>query len=428
MKVLLISANTETINMPVLPLGLAWVDAALQEAGFETKSLNLMGTSDARSLLEKSIGEFQPDAIGISVRNIDDQSMNNARFMLDPVKALIDWCRALTDAPIILGGAGYSIFPAAALSFLGADMGVRGEGEIVFPELLRRINRHEPIDDIPGLYLPNRPPRLECRRIRNLSGLPLPRPGIHLSVPDALRKQEVWLPFQTRRGCPMNCSYCSTGSIEGQIIRKISPDHIVCALSEYVSAGYSKFFFVDNTFNLPPTHAEALCDRLIAENLNIRWRCILYPSKIFPRMIKKFARAGCVEVSFGFESGSDQILHQMNKRYRSQDIRQASAILSDHGIQQMGFLLLGGPGETHDTLLQSLSFAESLQLDAMKLTLGIRIYPETPLADTAENEGVISPADNLLLPKFYIRKGFDANRAKKTLDRWIKDRPNWFMQ
>lgn len=145
-------------------------------------------------------------------------------------------------------------------------------------------------------------------------------------------------------------------------------------------------------------------------------------------MIKKFARAGCVEVSFGFESGSDQILHQMNKRYRSQDIRQASAILSDHGIQQMGFLLLGGPGETHDTLLQSLSFAESLQLDAMKLTLGIRIYPETPLADTAENEGVISPADNLLLPKFYIRKGFDANRAKKTLDRWIKDRPNWFMQ
>jgi radical SAM superfamily enzyme YgiQ (UPF0313 family) len=226
----------------------------------------------------------------------------------------------------------------------------------------------------------------------------------------------------------MNCSYCSTGSIEGRIIRKISPDSVVRALSEYVSAGFTKFFFVDNTFNLPPTHAEALCDLLIAENLNIQWRCILYPSRIDPRLIEKFARAGCVEVSFGFESGSDQILRLMNKRYTLQDIRHSSEILSDHGIQQMGFLLLGGPGETQDSVLESLSFAGSLKLDALKVTLGIRIYPDTPLADTAIAEGVISPHDNLLMPRYYLRKGLDANRVKALIDLWIKDRPNWFMQ
>lgn len=428
MKILLISANTETVNMPVLPLGLACVDAALQEAGFETKSLNLMGKSDANSLLENATRDFQPDAIGISVRNIDDQSMYGTRFMLDPVKDIIAACKSFSDAPIILGGAGYSIFPNAALAYLNADMGIKGEGEAAFPELLRRVKRHDEIGDIPGLYLPHQPPRSEWRQIRYLSDVPLPRPGIHLSVPDALKKQDLWLPFQTRRGCPMNCSYCSTGAIEGRIIRKFSPDHIIRILSEYVDAGFKKFFFVDNTFNLPTSHAETLCDRLIAEKLNIKWRCIVYPSLLSNRLLEKLARAGCVEVSFGFESGSDKILRLMNKRYTSDDIRKASEMLSDQGIHRMGFLLLGGPGETRETVLESLAFADSLKLDSMKLTLGIRIYPHTNLADIARNEGIISSADNLLLPKFYFRKDLDPQWVKESVDLRIKDRPNWFMQ
>jgi radical SAM superfamily enzyme YgiQ (UPF0313 family) len=428
MKVLLISANTETINMPVLPLGLACVDAAVQNAGFETKTLNLMGKSDTQSLLENAIRDFQPEAIGISVRNIDDQSMTNTRFMLDPVKTMIGYCKGATDAPIILGGAGYSIFPEAALDYLGADMGIKGEGEIAFPELLRRLSCNADVADIPGVYLPNRPPRQECNRIKFLSDLALPRPRIHLSLPDAFKKADIWVPFQTRRGCPMNCSYCSTGSIEGRIIRKFPHDAAVRALAEYVSAGFTKFFFVDNTFNLPSTYAETLSDRIIDERLPIQWRCILYPLKIHPRLIEKFARAGCVEVSFGFESGSDQILRMMNKRYTAQDIRQASTILSDNGIHRMGFLLLGGPGETRETILESLSFADSLKLDSMKLTLGIRIYPDTTLSVIARKEGIIASDDPLLFPKFYIRKVLDAHWIKETLDRWIKDRPNWFMQ
>jgi radical SAM superfamily enzyme YgiQ (UPF0313 family) len=428
MKVLLISANTEAINMPVLPLGLACVDAALQEAGFETKSLNLMGKADAQSLLENTTRNFQPDAIGISVRNIDDQSMYNTRFMLDPVKKIIETCRMFSDAPIILCGAGYSIFPEAALAYLGADMGIKGEGEIAFPELLRRINRHAEIDDIPGVYLPHQPPKSEWRQIRYLSGVPLPRPGIHLYVPEALKKQDVWLPFQTRRGCPMNCSYCSTGAIEGRIIRKFTPDHVIRILAEYVDAGFKNFFFVDNTFNLPPTHAETLCDRLIAENLDIKWRCIIYPSRLSKRLIEKFARAGCVEVSFGFESGSNKILNLMNKRYTSGDIRKTSEMIANHGIHRMGFLLLGGPGETRETVLESLSFADSLKLNSMKITIGIRIYPNTPLADISRKEGLVTANDNLLLPRFYIRKDLDENWIRETVSLRIQEHPSWFMQ
>jgi len=111
MKVLLISANTETINMPVLPLGPAFVNAALTAKGFDTEMLNLMDAADARGMLAKTIREFHPDAIGISVRNIDTQDIKNPVFMLDPVKSMIGWCREHSSAPIIIGGAGYSIYP-----------------------------------------------------------------------------------------------------------------------------------------------------------------------------------------------------------------------------------------------------------------------------------------------------------------------------
>ncbi|MBU0985949.1 MAG: cobalamin-dependent protein, partial [Proteobacteria bacterium] len=141
MKVLLISANTEQINMPVLPLGMACVAAAAQNAGHEVKTVNLMMAQDAHMLLEKAVAGFKPEVIGISVRNIDDQIMEHPKFLLAPVKAVVAECRRLSDAPIVLGGAGYSIFPREVLDYLKADMGIQGEGEQAFVMLLERLKR-----------------------------------------------------------------------------------------------------------------------------------------------------------------------------------------------------------------------------------------------------------------------------------------------
>jgi hypothetical protein len=110
MRVLLISANTEKINMPALPLGLACVAAATQKAGHDVKMVDLMTEKDTPSVLRGAIEGFHPDLIGISVRNIDDQNMGNPRFLLDPVKEIVTGCRSLSEAPIVLGGAGYSIY------------------------------------------------------------------------------------------------------------------------------------------------------------------------------------------------------------------------------------------------------------------------------------------------------------------------------
>src|SRR5271157_36874 len=139
MKVLLISANTERTNILPLPLGLGCVGAACQRAGHEVVLMNLMFEGHTASAIRNCISAFRPGVIGISVRNIDDQDMAAPRFLLPPVREVVATCRSLCNAPIVLGGAGYSIFPESALRYLGADMGIRGEGEIVFCALLARL-------------------------------------------------------------------------------------------------------------------------------------------------------------------------------------------------------------------------------------------------------------------------------------------------
>lgn len=424
MRVLLISANTETINMPVLPLGLGCVAASVQRAGYPVRVLNLQDQTEPLAAVQEIVEEFPPEVIGISVRNIDDQNRERPMFYLDSVKEIVSICRNTTRAIIVLGGAGYSIFPQSALDYLEADLGIQGEGEAAFLELLHRLRNKIGLSGIPGLHFYCHGTQNPPKRIDNLAVYPLPLPDTHIRIPAMLEEEEIWFPVQTRRGCPMDCNYCSTASIEGRTIRKYPPEKVVEMISRYVDAGFDRFFFVDNTFNFPPSYAKTLCDRLISADLKIIWRCILYPWKVDETLAEKMALAGCREVSFGFESGSIKILRNMNKRFSPDDVRKISERLKAAGIHRMGFLLLGGPGENRKTVLESLTFADSLALEVVKVTSGIRIYPHTLLARTAREAGLIESDADLLFPKFYMARELEG-WLEQTVDAWMKGRPNW---
>lgn len=423
MKVLLISANTEKINMHVLPLGLACVAQAARDAGHEVNLINLMDSEDVGRALGEAIVDFRPGAIGISVRNIDDQSMEGTRFLLDAARETVEACRRLSDAPIVLGGAGYSIFPDSALDYLRADMGIQGEGEVAFPLLLDRLEKRLDVSETPGLYLPGRGVQGRPVLRKDLDRCPLPPPQLLVSG-SSDKNREIWLPFQTRRGCPMGCSYCSTSVIEGRSLRKRDVEKVAAVLSTYAEAGFTRFFFVDNTFNLPPSYAKALCQSIIDAGLRIEWRCIVYPWKVDDALAEKMAQAGCKEASLGFESGAADMLRSLKKRFQPEDVRLVSERLKRHGIAQMGFLLLGGPGETEKSVQESLLFADSLNLDAVKATVGIRIYPKTRLSRIALEERVIESEGELLSPKFYIASGVKG-WLRQTVNEWMKKRDNW---
>lgn len=422
MRVLLISANTERMNILPLPLGLNCVAVATRKAGHDVRLLDLMAEKDSKMAISKAIESFCPEAIGVSVRNIDNQSMDPMIFLLDQVKRVIGDCRTLSSAPIILGGAGYSIFPESALEYLEADMGIQGEGEASFPLLLSRMEKGADLSGISGLYFRGLGPQGKRRYAKALDEFPLPDENIwSITNPDS---DDFGIPIQTRRGCSMDCSYCSTAAIEGRSIRKRNPDLVIQNMVRHIDAGYKKFYFVDNTFNIPLAYAKNLCRKIIDGELEISWRCIFYPGRVDAELVHLLARAGCNEISLGFESGCERILRVMNKKFDLGSIRRTAEMVRAGGIRQLGFLMLGGPGETKESVKQSLLFADSLQLDAMKVTVGIRIYPHTTLSRIAVAEGLISPEEDLLSPRFYIVRKLDG-WLQETVSAWMASRPNW---
>ncbi|MGD0499680.1 MAG: radical SAM protein [Bryobacteraceae bacterium] len=399
MRVLLISANTERTAIIPLPLGPAFVAAACRRAGHETVLLDLMSERDAIPAIQQRIEEFRPGVIGISVRNIDDQNMASPKFLLPAVREVVAVCRRLCDAPIVLGGPGYSMFPESVLRFLHADMGIRGEGEIVFPAVLERLESGSDPYGLPGVYLPGHPPA-GVTFSASLEDLPLPEPELWLSA--ARQSGDCWIPVQGKRGCPMGCSFCATKLIEGTHIRRRPTESIAHWVEQVAASGFRNFYTVDNTFNIPPSYAKGLCREIIRRGLDVNLWCIVYPKWVDRELAELMARAGCHEVSLGFESGSDGVLTRFHKKFRAGEVRATAGMFREAGIRRTGCLMLGGPGETKETVEESLAFADSLNLDSLKVTVGIRIYPETELAATAVAEGMIAPDNDLLRPTFYM--------------------------
>jgi radical SAM superfamily enzyme YgiQ (UPF0313 family) len=298
------------------------------------------------------------------------------------------------------------MFPETALAYLGADFGIIGEGEHAFPALLASLGQRQDPSSIPGLCVAGRSSQAERRFESDMDRLPFP--GTDLWASANPHDEELWVPVQTRRGCALGCSYCSTASIEGRTLRFRSPQLVADHLRLVAGQGFRRFYFVDNTFNLPNSYALELCRSIAARQLGISWRCILYPHQAPEELVAAMAEAGCVEVSLGFESGSKQVLRAMNKRFDPEEVREVSQQLAAHGIRRLGFLLLGGPGETRESVEESLDFAESLNLEMINISVGIRIYPHTPLAKVAIEESAIDANDDLLHPRFYIRPGLES--------------------
>jgi len=422
MKVLLISANMEEINMVTLPLGLGLVASSAGKAGHDVEFLDLLKTVDIYSAIEEAVDRSAPEVIGVSVRNVDDQNMTESKFLLESTKKIISACRNLSEAPIVLGGAGYSLFPETMLTYLDADMGIQGEGELAFSMLLDRLERGEELTDTPGLYLPGQGLQRERVYLKDLDQFP--PPDLDITSITTPNDTIMWMPIQTSRGCPLDCSYCSTATIEGRPKRRRLPRSIIRDISLFIDKGVTHFYFIDNTFNLPPSHAVNICKAIIDSNCEFSFRCIIYPMRVNENLIKLMAQAGCIEVSLGFESGSEEILKWLNKKFTPDDVRRTNDLFVKHGIKRTGFLLIGAPGETKETVEQSLHFVDSLDLDLLKITSGIRIYPNTQLAKTALAEGVIEPDDDLLAPRFYMSEDI-VDWLNPTLKEWMSERPHW---
>lgn len=405
MRVLLISGNTAMLPDPVAPLGLAYVSSAVRSHGHEVRCLDLCFSERIEDALQGAFLHFRPEVVGISLRNIDNVSFPQTVSYLPFYKELVAACRRLSRAPVILGGAGFTLMPGEILNHLQADGGIPGEGEEVFPQLLAHPAWREdgPPPAIAGFQARGQPGFSPPARIGNLDDLP--PPDWDSLDPKNYFDHGGMGNLQTKRGCPFECLYCTYPLIEGRHFRLRPPARVADEAQDLAQRGIANLFIVDNVFNLPENHALEVCRSFRERGLALEWSCYAHPACFTPRLAEEMRGAGCTGVEFGTDSGSPSVLARLGKHFTPAEVRRATGTALAAGLEVCHSLSLGAPGETMETLRETYDLMEELSPTAVIAMVGLRVFPGTGLARLAREEGLVPPDHDLLEPAFYIAPG-----------------------
>ena len=425
MRVLLISVNRETEPYPVSPLGVAYISSAIKEKGHRVKVIDLCFASEPEQTIKKEIQDFNPDLIGISIRNIDNLTFNRSVFYLPGIKEVVDTIKAATDVPMVAGGSGFSLFPESILRLLGIEYGIIGEGEVSFQHLLDALAGNCNIEDIAGICF---------IRDGELLSNPQNHSGFAFHADRTVLDNYLYYDrggmanIQSKRGCPFNCSYCTYPLIDGRSLRLRPPEEVVEEM-ERIKKDYDigHIFFVDDIFNVPRDHAVGICEELIRKGIDIKWYCFATPYGMDYELASLMKRAKCQGVEFGSDSGSDEILKSLRKNFTSEEIMKASTACKKAGLPDAHYLLLGAPDEDINSLTETVKLFDSINPRAVIVMTGIRVYPDTYLRKRAEEEGIHGDDQDILEPLFYISPKIGAGRLLERVEDMARGRKKWIV-
>ncbi|MCP4199157.1 MAG: radical SAM protein [Proteobacteria bacterium] len=426
-KVLLINSNTETAPYPVPPVGLCLVASSLSH-DFDVHLYD--GTFDGGRGLAMVIADMAPDYIGLGIRNIDDVVMENNVSYIDTIqRKFVDIIHQSSRAPLILGGAGYSLFSRSLLALFDADFGVIGEGEIAFPALLAALESNRDPSHIPGIIhrTTGSEGRFSNRPYRQKQTDPL-FSNIDSFVDFTPYTKKGSYPIQTKRGCIHRCLYCSYPLIEGSSYRLRSPKSVVDEIEDAVlRLDTVTFEIVDSTLNDPLEHALAICQEIVARDLRVRLRSMgVNPGSVTRDLIIWMKKAGFVQIDCSADTASPAMLSSLRKGYDLTKLEGAAQLITEFDMPTMWFFILGGPGETAQTIDESFDFIDRFvnPNDMVHITEGLRIYPRTGLYNTALKEGVIDAADPLLDSVFYVSPDIGKTALIEKVVKACRIRPN----
>jgi len=427
MKILFVSANSFRRVMPPMPLGLASIIAQIDESDHDIRVVDLMFSDDPEADLTTVLTHFDADLVAISIRNIDNQAYLDTEYLLPKDKRILDLCRSLSDATIVIGGPAFTVSPKAIFAYLGPDFGIAGEGEIVFPALVDRIEKGTDWHDLPGLVFSG-PRGIEMNPpefIEDLDALELPRRDLFDNQRYA--EERSFGNIVIKQGCSFRCLYCDSPATMGTRWRRKSPERVAEELEAMQREnGIQTAFFTDAVFNCPLDYAEAVCRAIIDRGVKIGWMATLHPTLADRAFVGLMREAGCVAVGLAGDSCSGEMLRRLRKDVSKEDLLSTAEMLEELGVNYILNLLIGGPGESRETVAESLAFLEQRKPLLVSFCIGIRLMPRTALFDIAVEEGVISADDPLMEPKFY---------TSPLIEDWIEpylrdrcaDRENWML-
>jgi radical SAM superfamily enzyme YgiQ (UPF0313 family) len=424
MKVLLVATNQEKSPYPVAPIGALCVAGAARGAGHDVTFLDMGAAFFPKQALRSALAKNDFQAVAFGIRNLDNCWFFAPRSYLDSVRELAEIVREKFSGPLILGGTGFSVSAAGWMQRLNADAGVLGEGERTFVELLSRIEKNQPFDDLDGVVTARKNSASPSQAIPQLGELPPPAHDL-CRYPRYLRGGG-FVGVQTKRGCPFKCTYCIYPQLEGKRYRLRPPESVVEEVEKvFRQANVRHFFFVDSVFNDPRKHALAVCRELARRKLPVRWNAFCNPVGFDDELARAMAEAGCSGVEFGLDVASDKMFEAMAKPFGQKETRVALKAAHDAGLPFANFMLFGGPTETWQDVKDTQNFLmDCAPANAVFATIGIRVFENTPLAATAIAEGQIKPDQDLFMPAYYLSSAM-AQDTEIQLDRIARRDESW---
>ena len=380
-RVLLINPYYPITETPSPPLGLAYLAGALEAAGIAVKILDLVVTPQNATTLAAALNGFQPDMVGVTAVTMTAET---AFTLIREVKAIAP------EVLTVMGGPHVTFSTAATLAAVpGLDVIVRGEGENTILDLLAEPDPTR-WEKIPGLafrengavrHTPWREPEADLSRLPDpvRHGLPLGRYrtlGIPVSV-------------TTSRGCPFQCAFCVGRRMVGARVRYRPPLRVVDEIAGLAALGFRQANLADDLFTASPRHCLAICDEILRRNLIIRWSSFARVDTVSVPLLTRMREAGCHAVSFGVESGCPDILKRVRKKITLTQVEDAVAMCRQAGLEATASFILGLPGETPDTLEQTMAFAR--RLGEQGLSYGFHLlapFPGTAIGDDPEAFGL----------------------------------------
>ncbi len=215
--------------------------------------------------------------------------------------------------------------------------------------------------------------------------------------------------LRTARGCSFRCAYCSYHT-NGGTLRLMAVDDAIAMLKRAKNAGVGSVIFIDDTFNIPKKRFENLLDRMIAEDINLPWSSFLRCQYIDENIVNKMKQSGCQGVFLGIESGSDELLKNMNKGSANQAYRRGIQWLKEQGIVTLGAFIVGFPGETSETLAKTVDFLETAGLDFYFLQIFYYLH-HTLIHQQAAKYQLVGEGDK------WVHATMNAEEAKEAIAR-----------
>ncbi|MEW6555751.1 MAG: radical SAM protein [Elusimicrobiota bacterium] len=348
-----------TLSPPII---LAYVSSILEHAGNDVILIDAHALGLSKEQVLKKIKMFNTNLIAFRLDTYNFQE----------TLEWIQYLKLATGLPVLVGGINMSLYPTETMSHKEIDFGLIGEAVRTLPQFIRNLENSEPYQNIPGL----------CWRDNN--------GGVHINPPDTELVNFDTYPFPARHllpndryhsfvsqnknftvmltstGCPYRCRFCAIAALNHY--RERTWENVIREIEEcYYDYGVREIDFFDATFFVDKQKSIKLFQEIRNRHLDIQWSCRTRVDVVDDEILKEASLSGCRMIFWGIESSSQKVLNEVNKGITHNRTAVVIKTAKKFGIRNLGFLMIGNPGDTEDTVTDTVKFAKKLALDYVQI-------------------------------------------------------------